>query len=141
MNNNYYNNNLQPFANNLRKAMTKAEACLWKYALKSRNIKGYGFRRQRPVLNYIADFMCPELGLIIEVDGYSHSIDDIIENDYKKQYELESAGYYVLRFSDDEVLKDMINVIKRIEAVVENLEKAKASNPPPTPASGGHSDA
>ena len=121
--------------------MTKAEACLWKYALKSRNIKGYGFRRQRPVLNYIADFMCPELGLIIEVDGYSHSLDDIIENDYKRQYELESAGYYVLRFSDDEVLKDMVNVIKRIEAVVENLEKSNASNPPPTPASGGHSDA
>jgi very-short-patch-repair endonuclease len=57
-----------------------------------------------------------------------------------RQYELESAGYYVIRFLDDEVLKDMINVIKRIEAVVENLEKANASNPPPTPASGGHSD-
>ena len=138
MNNNYYNKNLQPFANNLRKAMTKAEACLWKYALKSRNIKGYGFRRQRPVLNYIADFMCPELQLIIEVDGYSHSIDDIIKNDTKRQNELESAGYYVLRFTDDEVLKDMVNVIMRIEAVVEKLEKANAFNPPPTPASGGH---
>ena len=114
--------------------MTKAEACLWKYALKSRNIKGYAFRRQRPVLNYIADFMCPELRLIIEVDGYSHSIDNIIENDHKRQNELESAGYYVLRFSDDEVLKDMVNVIMRIEAVVEKLEKANASNPPPTPA-------
>jgi very-short-patch-repair endonuclease len=44
--------------------MTKVEACLWKYALKSRHLKGYGFRRQRPVLNYIADFMRPELLLI-----------------------------------------------------------------------------
>ncbi|MBN1145471.1 MAG: DUF559 domain-containing protein, partial [Bacteroidales bacterium] len=101
---------------------------------KSRNIKGYGFRRQRPVLNYIADFMCPELRLINEVDGYSHSIDNIIENDYKRQNELESAGYYVLRFSDDEVVKDMVNVIMRIEAVVEKLEKANAINLPPTPA-------
>lgn len=120
--------------------MTKAEACLWKYALKSRSIKGYGFRRQRPVLNYIADFMCPELRLIIEVEGYSHSIDNIIENDYKRQNELESAGYYVLRFSDDEVLKDMANVIMRIEAVVEKLEKINAFNPPPAPASWGHSN-
>jgi very-short-patch-repair endonuclease len=76
MSNNHYNNNLQPFANNLRRTMTKAEACLWKYALKSRHIKGYGFRGQRPVLNYIADFMCPELRLIIEVDGYSHNAPD-----------------------------------------------------------------
>jgi hypothetical protein len=37
MSNNHYNNNLQPFANNLRRTMTKAEACLWKYALKSRH--------------------------------------------------------------------------------------------------------
>jgi very-short-patch-repair endonuclease len=44
--------------------MTKAEAYLWKYALKSRHIKGYGFRSQRPVQNYIAGFMCPELLLI-----------------------------------------------------------------------------
>jgi very-short-patch-repair endonuclease len=51
----YYNSSLQPCANRLRKEMTKAEACLWKYALKARQLKGLQFRRQRPVLNYIAD--------------------------------------------------------------------------------------
>jgi very-short-patch-repair endonuclease len=56
-----YNNLLQPFANDLRKDMTKAEACLWKYALKAGKMKGYQFRRQRPVLIYIADFMCMPL--------------------------------------------------------------------------------
>ena len=56
--NNYYNKNLQPHANRLRKEMTKAEACLWKYVLRAGEMKGFQFRRQRPVLNYIADFMC-----------------------------------------------------------------------------------
>ena len=59
--NNYaYNKILQPFANKLRKEMTKAEACLWKYALRASQMKGYQFRRQRPVLRYIADFLCIE---------------------------------------------------------------------------------
>ena len=49
--------------------MTKAEACLWKYVLRASRMKGYGFRRQRPIMNYIADFMCKELMLVIEVDA------------------------------------------------------------------------
>src|SRR5436190_20548071 len=70
--NNKYNKNLQPYANRLRKEMTKAEACLWKYILKAKQLRGYQFRRQRPVLNYIADFICIELMLIIEIDGLTH---------------------------------------------------------------------
>ncbi len=53
-----YNKTLQPHANNLRKRMTKAEACLWKFVLRASKMKGYGFRRQRPIIKYIADFMC-----------------------------------------------------------------------------------
>jgi len=65
-NNNYhYNKKLRPLANNLRNQMTKAEASLWKYVLRAKMLNGYQFRRQRPVLNYIADFMAPELMLII----------------------------------------------------------------------------
>lgn len=67
-----YNSALQPFASSLRKEMTKAEACLWKYVLKGKKLRGYPFRRQRPVLNYITDFMCMELMLVIEVDGIIH---------------------------------------------------------------------
>ena len=71
-NNYHYNKELQPLASKLRKDMTKAKACLWKYVLRAGTMMGYKFRRQRPVLNYIADFMCMELMLVIEVDGYSH---------------------------------------------------------------------
>ena len=136
MNNHLYNKTLQPYAKDLRGSMTKAEACLWKYALRARQMKGYSFRRQRPILNYIADFACLELHLVIEVDGYTHSLDETIQKDLIKQEALEKAGYSVIRFSDNEVLKDMSNVILRIESFIEEYEQR---NPPPTPASGGHS--
>jgi very-short-patch-repair endonuclease len=79
-----YNKKLQPYANRLRKTMTKAEACLWKYVLKARQLRGYQFRRQRPVLWYIADFMCKKLMLVIEVDGLSHTWEETIRKDKKK---------------------------------------------------------
>ena len=70
---------MQPYANRLRKEMTNEEACLWKYILRAGQLKGFQFRRQRPVLNYIADFMCMELKLIIEVDGITHQWEEIIK--------------------------------------------------------------
>ena len=102
-----YNKNLQPYANRLRKEMTKAEACLWKYILKAKQLRGYQFLRQRPVLNYIADFICMELMLIIEVDGLTHHWEETIHKDKKKQTDLEAAGFTVLRFNDDEVLNNI----------------------------------
>ena len=125
--NNHYNKKLQPIANSLRKNMTKAEACLWKYVLQGQKLKGYQFRRQRPVLKYIADFMCKELNLVIEVDGISHHYDEILIKDRKKQSDLENAGFVVLRFSDEEVLTDINNVIRSLVGWIENYE---LKNPP-----------
>lgn len=118
-----YNRNLQPFANKLRKNMTKAEACLWKYALRARQMKGYQFRRQRPVINYIADFMCKELMLVIEVDGITHQDELVMLKDARKQVALEAAGFTVLRFSDDDVLNKMKGVIGFLEDWIEKREK------------------
>ena len=92
--NNYaYNKHLQPNANALRKNMTKAEACLWKYVLRARGMKGYQFRRQRPVLYYIADFMCKELMLVIEVDGITHQFEETQYKDFIKQKACYSCDY------------------------------------------------
>ena len=112
--NHFYNKNLQPNANRVRKEMTKAEACLWKYVLRSGKMKGYHFRRQRPVLNYIADFMCKELMLIVEVDGSIHEQEDVIKNDSIRQKTLE-AGFTVLRFTNEEVLENINAVYNNIE--------------------------
>ena len=78
--------------------MTKAEACLWKYVLRASKMKNFQFRRQRTVLNYIADFMCMELMLVIEVDGITHHTEEAIKKDEIRQKALESAGFTVLRF-------------------------------------------
>ena len=117
--NHYYNKNLQPFANRLRKEMTKAEACLWKYVLKARQLKGFQFRRQRSVLNYIADFMCMELMLIIEVDGITHHFEEVIKKDEIRQKTLEASGFTVLRFSDEEVLNNIQAVHNYLEDWIE----------------------
>ena len=117
--NNYaYNKKLQPFANRLRKEMTKAEACLWKYVLRARQMKGYQFRRQRPVLNYIADFMCKELKLVIEVDGSTHQWEETGVKD------LIEAGFKVLRFTDEEVLRHIEGARESIALSVQKIEQS-----------------
>jgi very-short-patch-repair endonuclease len=85
--------------------MTKSEACLWKYVLRARMLKGYQFRRQRPVLNFIADFMCKELSLVIEVDGNYHTWEETVEKDKIKTRAIEEAGFTLLRFTDEDVFK------------------------------------
>jgi len=121
---NLYNPSLQAFANENRKELTKGEACLWKYALRAKQM-GYTFNRQRPVLNFIADFMCKPLKLIIEVDGYSHQLEEVIIKDKIRQAKLEAAGFKVIRFKDDEVLKEINRVRQVILETIQELEKKK----------------
>lgn len=120
----FYNKNLQPYANRLRNEGTKAEACLWKYVLRASKLKGYPFRRQRPVLNYIADFMCKELMLIIEVDGNIHELEEVSKNDKIRQKALEEAGFTVLRFTNEEVLTN----IQWVHSCLEDWIEKKTSS-------------
>lgn len=139
-----YNAKLQPFANQLRKDLTKAEACLWKYALRAGMRKGYSFRRQRPVLNFIADFMCKELKLVIEVDGITHTWEETVVKDRIKDEKLKEAGFQILRFDDEDVLKNINKVIEEIDLKIEEIErnavvppakrKPKGTTPLPPPA-------
>ena len=119
----HYNKNLQKLANQNRKEMTKAEACLWKYILSKRKLRGYLFRRQRPVLNYIADFMCKELRLIIEVDGLTHQWEEVAVNDILREEVLIKVGFTMLRFNDEDVLDHIDDVFYKINEFIENLEK------------------
>ena len=123
-NNYHYNKKLRPLASGLRKNMTKAEACLWKYVLRARTLKGYPFRRQRPVLNYIADFLCKDLSLIIEVDGITHTWEGAERRDAIRQQALEKAGFTVLRFTDEEVLESIDSVVETLEAWIEERERS-----------------
>ncbi|MBN2731770.1 MAG: DUF559 domain-containing protein [Balneolaceae bacterium] len=88
--------------------------------LRGGRMHGCMFLRQRPVLNYIADFMCKELMLIIEVDGYTHGFEEQWQLDKERQKDLESVGFTVLRFTDEEIMDDIDNVQKAIEYWVLN---------------------
>ena len=134
-NNYHYNPELKGLANSLRQNMTKAEACTWKYLLKARQMKGYQFRRQRPVLNFIADFMCKELLLIIEIDGITHDSEQGLQKDIAKDKALAEVGFTVLRFSDWEVLNRMSDVSIIIGDWIDEYGKV----PPPVPRQRGKS--
>ena len=131
-NHHHYNPKLKDKARTLRNNATKAEACLWKYVLRGKQLKGYGFRRQRPVGKYIADFMCKTLNLIIEVDGITHSYENVVVNDEVRERDLVQLGFKVIRFEDAEVLNDINRVRDRILEVIGELEYST-----PKPASGG----
>ena len=121
----HYNKNLRPFANSNRKNMTKAEACLWKFVIGRRQMMNYQFRRQRPILNYIADFMCKELMLIIEVDGITHQWEEVYKKDLVREENLKAIGFHIMRFNDDEILSDINNVIRAIEFYIKDFEEKK----------------
>ncbi|MBO3698043.1 endonuclease domain-containing protein [Roseivirga sp. E12] len=124
--NNHYNKHLKENANALRKRMTKAEACLWKYVLRARMLEGHQFRRQRPIDRYIADFVCLNLKVIIEVDGLTHEHGEVANEDAIRQTRLEALGFTVIRFTDDEVLTQINRVresiLSTIEEILENLD-------------------
>lgn len=90
---------------------------------------GYGFLRQRPIANFIADFMCKELRLIIELDGEDH--DDKGMADDFRQRELESLGFSVIRFQDEEVLNDIDSVEQTIEFWIKEHIKFTSSRSSP----------
>ena len=108
--------------------MTLSEVLLWN-ELKNKQILGYDFDRQRPVGNYIVDFYCKELLLVIEIDGDTHIYRD--EADEKRQKELEISGISFLRFDDIEVRKNMWNVLRVIEKWIED------NKPTPDPSEEG----
>lgn len=107
----YYNPKLKQLSRNLRNNSTLAEVLLWNN-LKKRQMCGYQFMRQKPIGNYIVDFYCSKLKLIIEIDGETHQYK--LTEDVERQKWLENLGLKVLRFDDTEVKSDMRNVLHSI---------------------------
>ena len=104
---------LRAFARAMRSGMTEAEARLWE-ELRNRRLMKLKFRRQVPLEGFIADFVCLEAKLIVEVDGTQHADSTY---DRRRDSVLTSAGYQVLRFWNDDVLRDLDAVCDHIVAV------------------------
>lgn len=88
--------------------MTYGEIALW-IELKGKKLYGYDFHRQKPIDNYIVDFYCPELKLVIEIDGISHN--NKLKLDKARQNELERLGLRVIRFYESDVLSNLSGVM------------------------------
>ena len=110
-----------PFARQLRVTATDAEARLWLH-LRNRMLGGFKFRRQFPVGPYIADFVCIDRKLIVELDGGQHADNPA---DERRTRFLELRGYRVIRFWNPDVLSNTDGVL---EMILLELQKA----PPPS---------
>jgi very-short-patch-repair endonuclease len=115
-------------AKNLRANTTAAEDILWRH-LRRLEIKGSHFRRQVPIGPYVADFACLKERLIIEVDGSQHGEDDNSRHDEVRTRWLNSEGYRVMRFWNNDVMSNT-------ESVMEAIHDASAVTPPRLPAAG-----
>lgn len=102
----------------LRRNETDPEVLLWT-ELRDRRCNGHKFRRQVPVDGYIADFLCRPAKLIVELDGSQHVNS---EYDRTRDKRLEQSGYRVLRFWNDEVMRDRHWVLDRIVGAIEGRE-------------------
>ena len=101
----------------LRKNSTDAERILWS-ELRDHRLNGAGFRRQVPIENYIADFICHAARLVIELDGGQHFSDQSEQADAVRSAVIEAKGFQVLRFSNHDVMTNRAGVLETIAAAV-----------------------
>lgn len=101
MTDSHYNKDLKHFAQTLRTHSTPGEIILWDKVLKNKQMHGYQFLRQHAIDNYIVDFVCRKIKLVIEVDGYSHNFK--FEKDKERDEYLSQLGFTVIRFTENEI--------------------------------------
>ena len=123
--NNKYNKRLKPYARDHRNESTKAEVRLWTELLRNKQMLGYSFLRQRPIGKYIADFFSKDLNLAIETDGLTHHDEEVMLKDHQKEKFLVENGYFLLRFNDEDVMNNLDNVKRAIEAWICDREEKK----------------
>ena len=121
----------KPLARQLRHQSTIGERMLWS-RLKGKQFLDCKFLRQAKILNYIVDFLCRELKLVIEVDGRNH--EHHFESDQMLQKTLEGAGYTILRFTELEVRSSVDSVMT---AIANWIETHNNLTPPVSPPRGG----
>jgi very-short-patch-repair endonuclease len=113
-------------ARNLRRNMTDAENRMW-YYLRNRRLGGYKFVREHVIGHYIADFVCREKKLVIEIDGGQHM--DAVEYDTQRTKDLEDGGYRVLRIWNHDVFKNTQGVMDSILNLLDAMPHQTPSSP------------
>ena len=114
-----YNPRLKQIAHTLRKNMPLSEILLWK-EIKGKLLCGYDFHTQKPIAEYIVDFYCPQLQLVIEMYGDSHEGKE--NADIVRQKKLELIGLTVLRFLDSDVKDNVDGIVEQLKEWIESKE-------------------
>ena len=104
----------------LRKNSTDLERILWQQ-LRNRQLNGYKFKRQVPIGNYVVDFLCSSTKLIVELDGGQHAEQQ--SYDQKRTLYLESKGFKVIRFWNNEVLTNIDGVLEPLTLALSQRER------------------
>lgn len=116
-------------ANSLRSSASVVERMLWRALRSDPRQKELKFRFQHALTRYVADFVCLPAKLVVELDGASH--DATVPDDIKRQGYIESLGFQVLRFANQDVLCDVGSVAEQIRCVVQDRwENLRAPTPP-----------
>jgi very-short-patch-repair endonuclease len=116
----------------MRHAPTDAESKLWLF-LRDRRLGGWRFRRQHFIADYILDFYCAEARLAVELDGGGHAEDEKIAADGRRTAALEGRGVRLLRFWNDQALRETDTVMEVILAALEQRSPRGPSPPAPLP--------
>ncbi len=133
-----YNKTLKQFSRDLRNHSTLGEILLWQ-KLRARTMMGYQFYRQKPLENYIVDFYCQALKLVIEIDGGYHNNDEVYKNDMEREKKLKEWGLNFLRFKETDARIKLGEVVSAIEVYIAEYEvlnpgcmqfKSRRTNPP-----------
>ncbi len=120
-----YNKKLTALARENRKNPTAPERKMWNEVLRMRHFADYKFSRQKPIADFIVDFYCSELRLAIEIDGDTHP--EAVKYDAARTAALNATGITVVRYANDEVLKNLSGVyddlMRRIALLNNRLAK------------------
>lgn len=118
---------LLEFAKAMRTNATDAEHLMWQL-LRAKRFMNLKFRRQHVIAPYIVDFYCHELGLVIELDGSQHNTDDGRAYDFERTKFLEALGFRVVRYWNNDVLKNTESVLGNLWNICCHL-KSKSTSP------------
>jgi very-short-patch-repair endonuclease len=118
---------LKPRARELRNHATDPELRLWRY-LRNSQLGGFKFRRQIAIPPFVADFLCPAKGLIVEIDGWTHDA----ASDAGRDVQLRTRGFLTLRFTNTEVMGNIEGVTRRILNQLQTLPD-RWPHPNPSP--------
>ncbi|HMV42795.1 MAG TPA: endonuclease domain-containing protein [Leptospiraceae bacterium] len=113
-----HNKNLKKKARKLRRNMTSAEKMIWYQLLAKDKLEGFRFLRQKPIDEYIADFYCHKLKLVIEIDGESHLAEEAKDYDEHRTRVLNAYGIEVVRYTNEQIRNHLDEVEKDLKEKV-----------------------